>query len=74
MKKDILHVTFVLSTFEGNLNEESKPNGINVPNELSISRNYDVYITTHDDWWWFHNLLLMHGRADFEKLHIEYDD
>jgi hypothetical protein len=67
VKKDLLCGTFILSTFEGDLNEENDPHGEDVPNELSSFCNNDVDITTHDDWWWFHNLLLMYGRADYEN-------
>jgi hypothetical protein len=74
MTKRVPHVNLVLSTFERDLNDLYDPNGEDAPDTLSIFCNEDVEITTHDDWWWFHNLLLMYGRQDYEKVPAEYDD
>jgi hypothetical protein len=74
MTKSCTHVTFVLSTWRGNLNELVDPFVSGVPDAMSIFRNKDAEINSEEDWWWLHNLVLGYGRLDYERLRIEYDD
>jgi hypothetical protein len=51
MTKRVPHVTFVLSTFEWDVNASlENPFFENVPDTLFIFRNKDVETTTYEDW------------------------